>query len=94
MTTLAGRYAVEHAPIVASSSGDNTIVSAVTGRRIVVVNFEVVNAVATAQAITWKSGASTSRTGAMALASSIGVALGFVDSGVGLFETALGGARC
>jgi hypothetical protein len=79
---------VQSAPIAVSAAADNLIVAAVAGKRIQVLGFVVANAVATAQAITWKS-AANALTGAMALPSSIGGSLP-VDSGdrdVALFVT-------
>jgi hypothetical protein len=61
----------QSAALSVSASGDTAIVPAVAGKRIELVALVAVNAVATAQAITLKSG-STALTGAMALPSSIG----------------------
>jgi len=85
---------LKYAAISASSSGDNTIVAAVTGQKIVLVSYVVV--AAGDVSVTWKSGASTSLSGAMALAANGGAAPGagpLTPAGVaGLLETAGGEA--
>lgn len=60
-----------YAAISASSSGDNTIVAAVTGKKIRVQNYTIL--AAGAVSITWKSG-STAISGAMPLAANGGMA--------------------
>lgn len=84
----------QSAVINASSSGDNTVVSAVPDHRIVVTTYAVVNNVATAQAVTFKSGSSTSLSGAMQLPQAIGGGLVAASgaSDVSLFQTAPGEA--
>lgn len=54
-----------------STADNNEIVAAVAGKRIAVVGYSVVNCVATAQAVTWKSG-TTAVTGKISLPSAIG----------------------
>lgn len=80
--------------ISASSSGDNTVVSAVTNKKIKVLNYTII--AATDVSVTWKSGASTSLSGAMPLTNNSGAA---PSAGVAtpaglvpLFETASGEA--
>lgn len=87
-------YNNQTAAISVSSSGDNTIVAAVADHMVVVVGYTAINAVGTAQAITWKSGASTSITGAMALPSAVGGGLvsNSGDNQTVLFATAPGQA--
>ena len=62
------------AVISANAATDNEVVAAVTGKRIVVLGYQIANGAGSAQAVTWKSG-STARTGAMSLPSSVGGAL-------------------
>ena len=64
----------QSASISVSSASDNEIVAAVTGKRIIVLGYQLSNGAASAQAVTWKSG-STARTGAMSLPSSVGGSL-------------------
>lgn len=45
------------APIAASASGDNAVVAAVAGKKIRVRGFGILNGVATAQNVKWRSGA-------------------------------------
>jgi hypothetical protein len=80
-TSRLERERTQFAAISTSSSGDNTIVAAVTGQKIKVLNYVVTNSVATAQAVTWKSGASTSLSGAMGLPSSIGGGIAMAGTG-------------
>jgi hypothetical protein len=61
----------QHFSISTSSSGDLTVAAAVQDKRIVVLSYVVINSVATAQNVTWKSG-STALSGAIGLPSSIG----------------------
>lgn len=42
--------------VTVSSSGDNPVVAAVTGKKIRVKSFELVNGVATANSVKWRSG--------------------------------------
>lgn len=80
------------AAIAASSSGDNTIVVAVAGKKIRVKAWELTNGAASAQNAKWKSGASTDLTG---LFYSTGIGpLGDQDAPTGdfVFETAVGQA--
>jgi hypothetical protein len=84
----------KYAAVSASASGDNTIVAAVAGQKIVLLSYTVI--AAGDVSITWKSGASTSLSGAMALAANGGAApsAGPLAPGaiVGLLETAAGEA--
>jgi type 1 fimbria pilin len=82
------------ASIDTTTSGDNTIVTAVPGRKIRLINY---TAIATgAVAIRWKSGASTNLSGAMSLAANGGAApsgSGQSPAGfIGLLETNSGDA--
>lgn len=56
--------AINFAAITTASSGDQTIIAAVTGKAIVVLNYVLNNSAATAQTVTWKSG-STAISGAI-----------------------------
>jgi hypothetical protein len=78
-----------HATISASASGDNTVVAAVVGKKIRVNNYLIVAAAAVSA--TWKSGASTSKSGALPLAANGGVAAPG-DEKTRWFETAPGEA--
>ena len=84
----------KYAAISASASGDNTIVAAVAGQKIVLLSYLVI--AAGDVSITWKSGASTSLSGAMALAANGGAAPSagpLTPAGVvGMLETAPGEA--
>jgi hypothetical protein len=73
-------FITQNAAVSTSSSGDNTIAAAVAGKRIVLVSYVVINNAATAQNVTWKSGASTSMSGSMALPSSIGGSVGIAGA--------------
>lgn len=92
MGGLASRGIPKRAVISASALGDNQLVDAVPGKRLIVVSFVVVNSVATAQTVRPKSGASTNLAGVMALPSAVGGNLEFTDAENGLFETAPGEA--
>lgn len=85
---------LKYAAISASASGDNTIVAASTGQKIVLVSYVVI--AAGDVSITWKSGAATNLSGAMALAANGGAAPGagpLAPSGVaGMMETESGQA--
>lgn len=85
---------LKYAAISASASGNNTIIAASTGQKIVVVSYVVI--AAGPVSITWKSGASSSLSGAMALAANGGAAPSagpLAPSGVvGMMETASGEA--
>lgn len=85
---------MKHSAISASSSGDNTVVAAVTGKKIKVLNYTMI--AATDVSATWKSGASTSLSGAMPLTNNSGAAPSAgVSTPAGLvplFETAQGEA--
>lgn len=71
--------------IAASSNGNNTLVAAVTGKRIRV--YQVLLVAAGAVAVTFQSGATgTDLTGPMTLATSVGFSSGW--NPVGHFETA------
>lgn len=70
----------QSAVISQSASGDTSVVTGVDGKRIVVTAYRITNNVATAQAVTWKSGASTALTGAMQLPQAIG---GATDASAG-----------
>lgn len=73
----------------ASLAGDNTIVAAILGRKIRVVNYTLISAGAVT--VTWKSGAATSISGPMPLAANGGMAPSssvLTPSGlIGVFET-------
>lgn len=80
---------LSYAAISASSSGDNTIVAAVSGRRIYVHNYLLI---ATADVIvTWKSGA-TSISGPMSIAAQGGVSADGVGPSNTWLRTAAGEA--
>lgn len=82
------RYEVKRASLSAPSSGNNTVVAAVTGKRLAVVSaFLVATAAVSAQ---FRSGATTALTGAMALAANGGLVLG--GPGVPWLVTASGEA--
>lgn len=84
----------KYAAVSISASGDNTIVAAVPGQKIVLLSYAII--AAGAVSVTWKSGASTSLSGAMPLAANGGAApsAGPLAPGaiVGLMETAAGEA--
>jgi hypothetical protein len=80
------------AVIAATADGDNTVVAAVTGKKIRVLGYVLtVNAAGTVQ---WKSGASTAKSGAMEFPDGGGAAPGLCDPATGgfWFETAAGEA--
>ena len=82
------RYKVKRAAISASSNGNNTIIAAVPGRRIVVLQAWLVSAGTVTT--TWQDGATGtgplgSLTGAAALVANTGYVLGFTP--LGWFET-------
>jgi hypothetical protein len=80
-----GSAPVKYAKIDVASSGDNTIVAAVTGKKIRVISLFLVADGATT--VRFESGASgTALTGAMALIASTGIALPLNEHG--WFETA------
>ena len=64
-------HELKHAVINASASGDNTLVTAVAGQRIKVVSYVCI--AANAVNATFKSGASTSISGALTLGTNSGV---------------------
>jgi len=74
------------AKIDVASSGDNTIVSAVTGKKIRVLQYSLVCGAATT--VQWKSSGGTTLSGDMQFAANGGISCPF--SPVGLFETASG----
>lgn len=78
---------LKFAAIAASSSGDNTVVSAVPGKRIRVFNTMVV--AGSSVTAKWKSGASTDLSGDMQYAANGGYC---TDSMSGMFRTAVGEA--
>lgn len=83
---------IKSAAIAASSSGDNTVVAAVTGKKIRVLGYVLVaNAAVNTK---WKSGASTDKTGLLYNAANGGVSASVVaDPGeVFWFETTSGEA--
>lgn len=61
---------IRYAPISAAATGD--AVAAITNGKIVVIGYALVNNVATAQNITFRSATGTNLTGSIALPSSIG----------------------
>jgi hypothetical protein len=83
--------AIKTAVISATSDGDNTVVAAVSGKKIRVVGYVLnVNAAGTVQ---WKSGASTALSGAMELVDGGGVSAPMVTGpGRFWFQTASGEA--
>ena|SRR5829696_2087741 len=75
-----------------AAGGDVTLAPAVADKRVIVTGFTIVNSVATAQGIQFKSG-TTALTGVMGLPSSIGGALSPSSSApAALFATAKGAA--
>jgi hypothetical protein len=79
--------AAKYAVISAGSSGDNTVVAAVTGKKIRVLAYALV--AAGAVTVRFESGASgTALTGVMSLAANGGLAVGLNE--LGHFETAAG----
>lgn len=83
---------IKSAPIAVSSSGDNTIVTAVAGKKIRVLGYVLVaNAAVNTK---WKSGAGTDKTGLLYNAANGGVSAPVVGdpSEVFWFETAAGEA--
>lgn len=85
---------MKFAAISASSSGDNTVVAAVANRKIKVLNYAAI--AASDVSVTWKSGSSTSISGAIPFPANGGLApVGGPNTPVGmvpLFETATGEA--
>lgn len=63
-----------------ASSGDNTIITGVSGQQIKVRRLVLINNVATAQAVTIKDGASTNLSGQFGLPSSIGGGIILADT--------------
>lgn len=86
---LAGKT-LKTAPVSASSSGDNTIVAAVTSRRIKVIAF-LMQAVGTTVTAKWKDGASVDLTGGLLFNAREGVTAS-VDAPSWLFATTAGNA--
>lgn len=85
---------VKYAVINSSSLGDNTVVAAVSGKKIRVVGYST--AAAGTVTVTWKSGASTSISGPMPMVAA-GSGQGVVGSGTymaewGVMETGVGQA--
>lgn len=78
--------------ITASSSGDNTLLAAVAGKRIRVHAFEVFNGAATANTIKFRSGTTDISLPVTFPASAVGLKTGLYDSPKGgfHFETAAG----
>lgn len=72
---------IKFAVIAAASSGDNTVVAAVTGKRIHVLSYVIVAAAAVS--VKWKSGASVDESGVMALAANGGVVVPAIAPGQG-----------
>lgn len=86
-TQLAHNKEIKFAVIDSASAGDNTIVAAVTGKKIVVLSYALVSAGATTAR--FESGAGgTALTGQMTLAASTVLSCGFNEAG--WFETAAG----
>jgi hypothetical protein len=80
-------YTPKWAVIHCNTSGDNTVVAAVTSKKIRVVKYSLV--VAGAMTVRWESGASgTALTGQMSFAANGGISEPFTPTG--LFETAAG----
>ena len=80
-------YVVKRAIIDEASSGDNTVVAAVVGKKIYVLSLFLVSAGTVT--VRFESGASgTALTGQMALVANTGFALSFNEGG--WFETAMG----
>lgn len=86
--TTTGKY-VKTVAIAVSSSGDNEIVAAVTGRRIKVTSFSI-QATGTVNA-KWKDGGSTDLTGAYNWQAREGIAMGLAAPAF-LFATTAGNA--
>ncbi len=87
LTAVTPKFAI----INAASSGDNTVVAAVSGKKLRVLQYTFVCAAATD--VTWKSGTGTGAvalSGTMSIAANSGLSTAF--SPVGLFETAAGSA--
>lgn len=82
--TVTPKFAI----ISASTSGDNTVVSAVSGKKIRVLHYSLVCAAAVT--LTWKSGTATNISGGMAFGANNGISTPY--SPQGLFETASGQA--
>jgi hypothetical protein len=80
------RYEVKRAAIAAASSGNNTLVTAVAGKRIVVVHYQMI-AAGTVTAKFQSGAGGTDLSGAMALTTNSGASDRFDR---GLFETAAG----
>lgn len=80
---------VKYAAVAVASSGDNTIVAAVSGKKIRVISY-MLNAAAAVDA-KWKSGASTDKTGLLYMAAAGYGAIGDYNPS-GWFETAVGQA--
>ena len=87
--TIGGGHELKYAAVSASSSGANTLVAAVTGQTIKVTGFAIVSAGTVA--VTFKSGASPSLTGAMPLVINQALVVTGSTNGI-LFETASGAA--
>jgi hypothetical protein len=87
--TIVGGNKLKFAVIDAASAGDNTLVSAVTGRKIRVHQLVMINGHTAAQTVRFESAASgTALSGQMILAANGGFTLPF--SPVGWFETVAG----
>lgn len=86
-TREAHKYEIKYAVIDHAGSGDNTLVAAVTGKRIRVLSYALVAAAAVT--VRFESGASgTALTGQMSLAANGGVSAAFNEGG--WFQTAAG----
>lgn len=81
------------APITASASGDNTIVAAVTGKKIRVKGYAITNGAATANSVKWRSG-TTDISGLYFSAAALGpiIVHDLAPSGDFYFETVAGQA--
>lgn len=87
MTVSQQPYQVKYAVIDHASSGDNTLVAAVTGKKIRVLAYTLI--ASGAVTVRFESGASgTALSGQMSLASNGGVSAGYLPDGH--FETAAG----
>lgn len=83
-----GASVPKFAKIDAASSGDNTIVAAVTGKKIRVIKYSLVCAGAVTVTFASAAGTGTKLTGTMSFAANGGIADGFCPAGH--FETAAG----
>ena len=84
MVATDGAVTPKFAAIDASTNGDNTIVAAVSGKKIRVLVYSLVCTLATT--VRWKSGGATNKSGPMAFAANGGISVPYCP--VGHLETA------